>query len=99
MNIQAMMKQAQALQKDMLKAKNEIDNTEYTGESSLVKVTVKGTKEVVNVKINLEESIDKDDIEMLEDMIMIAINDANKKVDKDTESKMGKFGNSLHGLF
>ena len=36
---------------------------------------------------------------MLEDMIMIAINDANKKVDKDTESKMGKFGNSLPGLF
>ena len=52
MNMQAMLKQSQALQKDMLKAKEEIDNTEFTGESSLVKVTVMGTKEVVKVEIN-----------------------------------------------
>lgn len=99
MNIQAMMKQAQALQKDMLKAKDEIDKTEFTGESSLVKVTVKGTKEVVKVEINKDNSLDSDDIEMLEDMIVIAVNEANKKVDEMTEKKMGKFGNSLPGLF
>lgn len=99
MNIQAMMKQAQALQKDMMKAKDEIDNTEFIGESSLVKVTIKGTKEVVKVEINKDNDLDKDDIEMLEDMILVAINEANKKVDDMTEKKMGKFGNSLPGLF
>ena len=52
MNIQAMMKQAQKLQKDMMNVKDEIDSTEFTGESSLVKVTVKGTKEVVKELVN-----------------------------------------------
>lgn len=98
MNIQAMMKQAQALQKDMMKIKNEVDNTEFVGESSFVKVTVKGTKEVVKVEINSENGLDSDDIEMLQDMIVIAINEANKKVDETLEKKMGKFGN-IPGLF
>ena len=97
MNMQAMLKQAQALQKDMMKAKEEIDNTEFVGESSLVKITMKGTKEVTKVEIQAEE-LDKDDVEMLEDMIVVAINDANKQIDKMTESKMSKFGN-IPGLF
>ena len=59
MNMQAMLKQAQALQKDMMKAKEEIDNTEFVGESSLVKITMKGTKEVTKVEIQAEE-LDKD---------------------------------------
>ena len=98
MNIQAMMKQAQALQKDMLKVKDEINKTEFVGESSLVKVTLKGTKEVVKVEIQGDDTLEKDDIEMLQDMIVIAMNDAMKKIDKTTESKMGKFGN-IPGLF
>lgn len=98
MNIQAMMKQAQAMQKDMLKIKNEVDNTEFTGESSLVKVTVKGTKEVVKVEIDSTNGLEAEDLEMLQDMIMIAINEANKKVDAEMERKMGKFGN-IPGLF
>ena len=97
MNMQAMLKQAQALQKDMMKAKEEVDNTEFTGESSFVKATVKGTKEVVGIEINAE-SLDADDIEALQDMIVVAINQANKKVDNMMESKMGKFGN-IPGLF
>lgn len=97
MNMQAMLKQAQALQKDMLKVKNEIDNTEFTGESSFVKVTLKGTKEVIKVEIDADE-LDKDDIEALQDMIVVATNEANKKIDALTESKMGKFGN-IPGLF
>lgn len=97
MNMQAMMKQAQALQRDMLKAKEEIDSTEFVGENSLVKVTMLGSKEAVNVEINAE-SLDSDDIEALQDMITLAINDANKKIDKATEDKMGKFGN-IPGLF
>ncbi len=98
MNMQAMLKQAQALQKDMLKVKDEIDKTEFVGESSLVKVTLKGTKEVVKVEIQGDDTLEKDDIEMLQDMIVIAMNDAMKKIDKTTESKMGKFGN-IPGLF
>lgn len=98
MNIQAMMKQAQAMQRDMMKIKDEVDNMEFTAESSFVKVTVKGTKEVVKVEINAADGLDSDDIEMLQDMIMIAINEANKKVDATLEKKMGKFGN-IPGLF
>lgn len=98
MNMQAMMKQAQALQRDMLKAKEEVDKSEFVGESSLVKVTVKGTKEVVKVEIDSGESLDKDEIEMLQDMIVIAVNEANKKVDAALDKKMGKFGN-IPGLF
>lgn len=98
MNMQAMLKQAQALQKDMMKVKDEIESTEFVGESSLVKVTMKGTKEAIKVEINAEDGLDKDDIEMLEDMILVAINDATKKIDKMTESKMSKFGN-IPGLF
>ena len=98
MNIQAMMKQAQALQKDMLKAKKEIDEKEFVGESSLVKITLLGTKEVKSVKIDSSSELDKEDIEMLEDMIMVAFNDATKKRDAETEKKMGKFAN-IPGLF
>ena len=97
MNIQAMMKQAQAMQKDMMKIKDEVDNMEFTGESSLVKITVKGNKEVVKVDID-SNGLESDDIEMLQDMIMIAINEANKKADEMLEKKMGKFGN-IPGLF
>lgn len=98
MNIQAMMKQAQKIQKDMMSAKEQIDNTVYEGSSSFVSVKVKGTKEIVEIKID-QESLDKDDIEMLQDMLMVAINEANKKIDKDTEAKLGKYTQGMPGLF
>ena len=98
MNMQAMLKQAQALQKDMMKVKSELDNTEFTGESSLVKVVLKGTKEVIKVDIDAKDGLEAEDIEALEDMILVAINDANKKIDSATEKKMSKFGN-IPGLF
>ena len=99
MNMQALMKQAQKLQKDMLSAKEEIDNTLFTGENSLLKVTMKGTREVIKVEISSEDSLDKDDIEMLQDMILVAVNEASSKIDKMTEEKLGKYGNSMPGLF
>lgn len=98
MNIQAMMKQAQKLQKDMMKEKEEIDNKIYEGKSSFVTVTVKGTKEVVNISID-NDSLDKEEIEMLQDMLVVAINDAMKQIDKDTENKMGKYTQGIPGLF
>ena len=98
MNIQALMKQAQNMQKDMLKIKEEIDNTLFEASSSLVKVVVNGKKEIKSIVINKNESIEKDEIEILEDMIVVALNDAFKQVDKMTEEKMGKF-NNIPGLF
>lgn len=93
MNIQALMKQAQNLQKDMMKAKEEIDNMIFTGQSSLVSVQVKGTKEVVKININNCE----DDLELVADMIVVALNNAFKEVDRVTEEKMGKYSNMMPG--
>lgn len=98
MNIQAIMKQVQSLQKDMMKVKEEIDNTEFTGENGFVKIKINGKKEVLEVKIE-SESIIKEDIELLEDMILLSLNSAVKKVDEITEEKLGKFTNSMPGLF
>lgn len=99
MNIQALMKQAQSLQKDMMKVKSEIDKTEFTGESALVKVVVTGDKRIVKVEISKEEQLSSDDLELLEDMIVTATNDAFAKVDKELEAKMGKFGNAIPSFF
>ena len=99
MNMQALMKQAQTLQKDMTKAKEEIDKTIFEGENALVKIKINGKKDIVSVEIDKTNPLDKDDIEMLEDMITVALNNANKQVDKMTEEKMGKFGNNIPGLF
>lgn len=98
MNMQAILKQAQNMQKDMLKIKNEIDNTIFTGESNFVRVEVFGTKEIKSIKINSNENIETDELEMIEDMILIAINSAMKQIDEVTEKKMGKF-NNIPGLF
>ena len=57
-----------------------------------------GNKKINKVKINFED-LEKDDIEILEDMIVTAINDAMNQIDKETESKMGKFTNGMPGLF
>ncbi len=96
MNMQAMMQQAQKLQRDMMKAKNEIDEKKFTSTQGFLTIEMKGTKEVTSVKID-KENLDKDDIEMLEDLISLAVNDNVKKIEKETESKMGKFG-GLSGL-
>ena len=55
MNMQAMLKQMQSLQKDVMKIKDEIDSTEFVGESSLVKVTMLGTKKIIKVDENGKE--------------------------------------------
>lgn len=96
MNMQAMMQQAQKLQRDMMKAKNEIDEKNFTSTQGFLTIEMKGTKEITSVKID-KENLDKDDIEMLEDLISLAVNDNINKIEKETESKMGKFG-GLSGL-
>lgn len=98
MNMQAMMKQAQQLQQKMLKTQEEINNTEFEGKASLVTVIMMGNKELKSVKIN-SDSMEKDDIEALEDMILIAINDAMNQINKVTEEKMGAYTKGIPGLF
>ena len=98
MNIQAMMKQAQKLQSDMMKAKDEIDKMEFSSTNGLVTVKINGKKEILEVNIEKDSDFSSDDLEMLQDMIVIATNDAMKQVDKITEEKMGRFS-SVPGLF
>lgn len=98
MNIQAMMKQAQKLQKDMMKTKEEVEKKEFEGKSSFVTVRANGAKEILSVKINQDE-ITSEDKEILEDMILLAVNDVLKKIDKEMEEKMGSYTNGIPGLF
>lgn len=98
MNMQKLMQEAQRMQAKLLKEQEELEKTNYEGSSSLVNVVVNGKKDVVSVKINLEEGLEKDDIEMLEDMLLVALNDALKKADADKEKRMGKYSQGLTGL-
>lgn len=98
MNMQAMLKQAQKLQKDMMKSQDEIHAMSFTGKSSNVSVTINGYGQVTDIKFNID-SFEKDDIDMLQDMTMLAFNDAKKQLDNMTESKMGAFTNGMPGLF
>ena len=98
MNMQAMLKQAQKLQKDMLKTQEEINEMTFIGKSSIVTVKVNGKKEILEIKID-SDSMDADEIEMLQDMIVVAINDAFKQVDKITDEKMGPYTKGMPGFF
>lgn len=98
MNMQAMMKQAQKLQKDMGNTKKEIDATEYEETIGNISVKAMGNKKLTSIKINMEK-VEDDDIEILEDMILVSVNSILKKIDKDTESRMGKFTQGMPGLF
>ena len=97
MNIQNLMREAQKMQKNLEKTQSELTNTEYEGSSSCVKVILNGNKDVKSVKIDSNE-FSIDDLELLEDMIMMAFKDAFKKVDADKEKKLGKYGKGLAGL-
>ena len=100
MNMQMIMQQAKKMQAQLQKDQEELEKTEYTGNSSLVNVKINGKYEVLEVKIDLPdgENVESDDIEMLEDMIMVAMNDAVAKAAKDKEQKLGKYGQGLSGL-
>ena len=98
MNIQAMMKQAQKLQKDMMIAKDEIDKTIFESKSSFVTMKANGKREILSVKIDTE-SLEKDDVEMLEDLVQVVTNDLMKQIEKETENKMGKYTQGMPGLF
>lgn len=99
MNIQNLMKEAQKMQRELQKTQKELENTEYEGSSSCVELVLNGNKELKSIKLNFDDDFNgKDDVEMLEDMILVAFNDALKKVDADKNKKLGKYGSNLSGL-
>jgi DNA-binding YbaB/EbfC family protein len=95
MNIQAMMKQAQQMQEKLQKQMAEL-RVEATAGGGMVTVVVNGTKQILSLKID-PEAVSKDDVEMLQDLILAAINDAHRKVDEEMSKQMG--GMKLPGLF
>ncbi|WP_243388567.1 YbaB/EbfC family nucleoid-associated protein [Bacillus kexueae] len=101
-NMQKMMKQMQKMQKDMQKAQEELAEKKIEGSAGggMVTVIANGHKEILEVNIK-EEVVDPEDIEMLQDLVLAATNDALKKVDELTNETMGKFtkGMNLPGLF
>lgn len=92
-NMQALMKQAQALQREAVKAQEELEKSVVEGVASngLVKINMNGKFEVEEVKID-PSIVDPEDVELLEDMIVVALRDANEKMSKIKSQKMGKFG-------
>ncbi len=98
MNMQNLMRQAQKMQEDMNKAQEELANAEVEGVSGggMVKVTMSGSGEVKSFKLS-KEAVDPEDIEMLEDLLLAALKDAETKVREIKDDKMGGFGN-LGGL-
>ncbi len=96
MNMQAMMQQAQKLQREIMKKKEEVEKELFPGKYEWVEVVFNGKKEMQSIKINKEE-ISQEDKEMLEDMILLAVKDAMKKIDEETEKRLGQYA-SLSGL-
>ena len=97
MNMQSLMMQAKKMQRDIEKSQKELENREYVGKSQLVSVTMGGNNKLLSIKIEMDD-ISLDDKEMLEDMILIAVNDAISKMEKDKEEKFGKYGQMFNGL-
>ena len=102
MNQAAMMKQVQKMQQDMMKMQEEMENKTYTAAAGggMVKAEVNGKHEVVSLEIN-PEAVDPDDVDMLQDMIIAAVNEAMRAADTDSANNMSKFtgGLNLGGLF
>lgn len=98
MNMNAIMQQAKRMQEQMLKAQEELETAEVVGKAGgeMVVVTMNGKKEIKSIKLD-KTAVDPDDVEMLEDLIIVAINDASQKAEELSKDKMGPMG-GLGGL-
>ena len=98
-NMNNLMKQAQRMQRQMEETTKELEEKEYSASAGggAVTVTVSGKKEVLSVKL-AEEVVDPDDIEMLEDLIMAAANEAYRQLDEFSQSSMAKITGGMGGL-
>ena len=92
-NMQQLMKQAQAMQRKMQEAQEQIAESEVTGSAAggLVEITLTGNKQPVSITIK-PEAVDPDDVEMLEDMVLAALNDACKQADELSKEILGPLG-------
>ena len=97
-NMNNLMKQAQKMQRQMEEKQKELEEKQYSASAGggAVTVTVSGKKEVLSVKMS-EEVVDPDDIEMLEDLIVAATNEALRKVEAESASAMSKLTGGLGG--
>ena len=95
-NMNNLMKQAQRMQRQMEESQKELDTKEFTAKAGggAVEVTVTGRKEVAKVKLS-EEVVDPEDIEMLEDLVMAATNEALRMADDANNEIMGKMAGGL----
>ena len=102
MNQAAMMKQAQKLQQEMIRMQQEQEAKTYTAKAGggMVTATVNGKHELLGLEIN-PEAVDPDDVEMLQDMVLAAVNEALRTANETMEREMGKMtgGLSMPGLF
>ena len=102
MNQVAMMKQAQKMQQDMLRMQEEMENKTYSATTGggMVTATVNGKHQVVGLEIK-PEAVDPDDVEMLQDMVIAAVNEAMRTADADAADNMSRLtgGLNLGGLF
>ena len=102
MNQAAMMKQAQKLQQEMIRMQQEQESKTFTAKAGggMVSATVSGKHELVDLQIN-PEAVDPDDVEMLQDMILAAINEAMRTADVEAANNMSRLtgGMNLGGLF
>ena len=102
MNQAALMKQAQKMQQDMLRMQEEMENKTYSATSGggMVTATVNGKHEVLNLEIK-PEAVDPDDVEMLQDMVIAAVNEAMRAADTDAANNMSRLtgGLNLGGMF
>ena len=98
-NMNNLMKQAQKMQKQMEDSNKDLETKEFTASAGggAVEVTVSGKKEVTKVKLS-EEVVDPDDIEMLEDLILAATNEALRKMEDENQSQMSKITGGMGGL-
>jgi len=102
MNQAAMMKQVQKMQQDMLRMQEEMENKTYSVAvgGGMVKAEVNGKHEVVSLQIN-PEAVDPDDVEMLQDMVIAAVNEALRTAETDKNNNMARMTNGLNlgGIF
>lgn len=98
-NMSNLMKQAQRMQRQMEESQKELESKEFTAKAGggAVEVTVTGKKEITKVKLS-QEVVDPDDIEMLEDLVMAAANEALKMAEAANSEMMGKMTGGLGGL-
>ncbi|MED9903105.1 MAG: YbaB/EbfC family nucleoid-associated protein [Lachnospiraceae bacterium] len=99
-NMSNLMKQAQRMQRQMEENQKELETKEFTASAGggAVEVTVSGKKEVLRVKLS-EEVVDPEDIEMLQDLIVAATNEAMRQADEENAALMGKMTGGLGGGF